>query len=246
MVKSTDKIEFTRRLNEACLDAGHAGRGLGRKITDALAEQKIKVSGPAVWKWLNAESIPDSSNILALSRWLEVRPEWLEYGRGSKKQDGIPLSQTEAGEVQYWDSMPPALNDEVAIPFFTSIEKAAENERHANEEHTGFKLRFSRSVLRRYGAEPANVITFPITGDSMSPVIPNGSTVTVDRGHQEIVDGGIYAIEQDKLFRIKLLYRQPGKLILRSYNSSEFADETTEIQNVKIIGRVIHWSVMAW
>ncbi|PHM67541.1 repressor [Xenorhabdus stockiae] len=246
MVKNTDKVEFTKRLKEACLDAGFAGRGLGRKITDALAEQKIKVSGPAVWKWLNSESIPDSSNILALSRWLEVRPEWLEYGRGSKEQDGIPLSKVEAEEIQSWDSISPAPDDEVAIPFFTSIEQAAENGYHINEEHNGFKVRFSLSVLRRYGADPANVMALSVYGDSMSPVIPNGSTVTVDRGHQNIVDGGIYVIKQDELFRIKLLYRQPGKLIVRSFNSAEFADEITEIQNVKIIGRVIHWSVMAW
>ncbi|WP_416778302.1 LexA family transcriptional regulator [Xenorhabdus budapestensis] len=246
MVKNKEKVEFTKRLKEACLDAGLAGRGLGKRITDALAEQKIKVSGPAVWKWLNSESIPDSSNILALSKWLNVKPEWLEYGRGSKKIDGVPLSNVVEEEVQPWDHNSPIIDDEVVIPYFKSIELAAGSGCCINEDYNGFKLRFSRSTLRRYGADPTNVVAFPVHGDSMSPVIPDGSTVTVDRGHQHIVDGGIYAIEQDDLFRIKLLYRQPGKLIIRSFNSIEFPDEIAETHSVKIIGRVIHWSVMAW
>ncbi|SFU93755.1 S24 family peptidase [Xenorhabdus koppenhoeferi] len=246
MVKSTNKAEFTARLKEACLDAGFAGRGLGKKIADALTKQKITVSGPGVWKWLNAGAIPDSSNILALSRWLDVRPEWLEYGRGSKKLDGVPLSKIESEEVTPWDHTTPVNDDEVVVPFFKSIELAAGSGCCTNEDYNGFKLRFSRSTLRRYGAEPANVVAFSVHGDSMSPVIPDGSTVTVDRGHQNIVDGGIYAIEQEGLFRIKLLYRQPGKLIVRSFNSMEFPDEIAEVQDVQIIGRVINWSVMAW
>ncbi|HHR6050796.1 TPA: LexA family transcriptional regulator [Providencia alcalifaciens] len=247
MVKvNNEKAEFTKRLQLACLEAGVAGRGLGRRITDALSEQGIKVSGPAVWKWLNAEAIPDSSNILALSRWLGVRPEWLEYGRGSKVTDGVPISEVKSGEVQVWDSSSELGDDEVFIPYFKSIELAAGCGHCNNEDYNGHKLKFSRSTLRKYGADPANVVSFPVHGDSMSPVIPNGSTVTVDMGHTNIVDGGIYAIEQGDLFRVKLLYRQPEKLIIKSYNSDEFPDEETETSKVKIIGRVINWSVMAW
>ncbi|MGX8895162.1 helix-turn-helix domain-containing protein, partial [Enterobacter cloacae] len=71
-------------------------------ITEALAKQGIKVSAPAVWKWLNGESVPDSTNILALSQWLDVRAEWLEYGRGAKKNDGISVN--EIMPVDDWDN----------------------------------------------------------------------------------------------------------------------------------------------
>ncbi|ENZ0268627.1 helix-turn-helix transcriptional regulator [Morganella morganii] len=247
MVKANDaKAEFTARLQEACLDAGLAGRGLGKRITDALSEQGIKISGPAVWKWLNGESIPDSTNILALSKWLGVRPEWLEYGRGSKVTDGVPISEIKQGAVDVWDSSSPLDDDEVFIPYFSSIELAAGCGHCNNEDYNGHKLKFSRATLRRYGADPANVVSFPVHGDSMSPVIPDGSTVTVDMGHKNIVDGGIYAIEQDELFRVKLLYRQPGKIVIKSYNADEFPEEETETHKLKVIGRVINWSVMAW
>lgn len=248
MVKAKDhRAEFTERLLEASLDAGVAGRGLGKRITDALAEQGIKISGPAVWKWLNGEALPDSSNILALSKWLKVRPEWLEYGRGTKITDGININDVPERPIKEWHSGTPLEIDEVEIPFFKSIELAAGVGMCDNEDYNGFKIRFSRATLRRYGACASNVVAFPVHGDSMAPIIPDGSTVVVDKGHQRITDGGIYAIEQEELFRVKLLYRRPGnRLVVKSFNSDEFPEEEYEADSINIIGRVINWSVMAW
>ncbi len=81
----------------------------------------------------------------------------------------------------------------------------------------------------------------------MSPVIPNGATVSVSTGHKKVIDGGVYAIEQDDLLRVKILMRRPGgKLIIRSFNSSDYPDEIANEDDVKIIGRVFNWSVMGW
>ncbi len=241
------KAEFSARLKEACVDAGFVGRGLGKRITDALVEQGVKVSGPAVWKWLNGESIPDSSNILALSRWLGVRPEWLEYGRGGKKTDGRYREQVKPRELSKWDNTTPIDDSEVEVPFYKSIELAASASHANNEDYNGDRLRFSRSTLRRYEISPKDVAAFPVHGDSMAPIIPNGSTVFISKGHASIVDGGIYFIEQEDLFRVRLLYRQlGGRLIIRSYNSEEFPDEEADINTVKIIGRVFCWTVIAW
>lgn len=45
----------------------------------------------------------------------------------------------------------------------------------------------------------------------MEPLIPDGTTIAVDRGNKTIRDGKMYAIEQDGLFRVKVLYAMPGK-----------------------------------
>lgn len=76
------KEEFSQRLNAACSYAGVAGRGLGTGIVKALKAQGIVVSSAAVWKWLNNVGMPDSQKLMALSQWLGVRAEWLEYGVG--------------------------------------------------------------------------------------------------------------------------------------------------------------------
>lgn len=177
--------------------------------------------------------------------------KWILTGNGDQPKPHNPGStipqEHEWAGVSAWDDETPLDDDEVYIPFYKSIELAAGAGCTTNEDHNGYKLRFSKSTLRRYGAEPANVISFPVHGDSMAPVIPSKSTVTVDKGHTKITDGGIYAIEQDELFRIKLLYRLPGRrLSIRSYNKEEFPDEEADIDDVTIIGRVINWSVMAW
>ncbi|MDE9696682.1 S24 family peptidase, partial [Citrobacter freundii] len=87
----------------------------------------------------------------------------------------------------------------------------------------------------------------PATGDSMEPVIPDGTTVAVDTNNKRIVDGKLYAIAQpgggdDKLKRIKQLYRNPGGMLtIRSFNRE---DETANEADVEIIGRVFWYSVL--
>ncbi|CDG90083.1 phage repressor protein [Xenorhabdus bovienii] len=241
------KAEFSARLKEASADAGFVGRGLGKRITDALAEQGVKVSGPAVWKWLNSKSIPDSGNIFALSRWLGVRPEWLEYGRGGKNFDEMHRAQDKIDELLEGVHTAPSKNNETEVPFYKNIELAAKHNNLNNKNYIEETLHFPRAILSKYEILPKDVIAFPVHDDSMSPIIPKGSTVFVSMGYTNIVDGGIYFIEQEDLFRVRLLYRQlGGKLIIRSYNSEEFPDEEADINTVKIIGRVFCWTVMAW
>ncbi|HEI6731373.1 helix-turn-helix transcriptional regulator [Yersinia enterocolitica] len=254
MVKKDDvKEAFSQRLNAACLDAGVAGRGLPGRIKAALKKQGIKITEPAIWKWRNGAAIPDSTNILALSRWLNVRAEWLEYGVEPMSQDNLMQYDKESNippknewrGVDVWDNNTPLGDDEVEIPYFKSIELAAGYGCVNNEDHNGFKLRFSKATLRRAGADPACTMAFPVNGHSMDPVIPHGSTVTVDTANKRIVDGGIYAIDHGDFLRIKQLFRMPNKkLSLRSYNKIDFPDEEADQDSVKIIGRVIHYSVM--
>lgn len=245
MVKNDYKLAFTKRLQEACLDSGIAGRGLGKRITEALAKQGIKVSAPAVWKWLNGESVPDSTNILALSQWLDVRAEWLEYGRSAKKNDGISVN--EIMPVNDWDNSTPIERDEVEIPFYSTIELAAGFGSCTTDNQKVELLRFSRSTFNQYGVQPSDAVAFKVHGDSMSPVIPDSSIVTISTGHTKIIDGGIYAIQQGDLLRVKILHRLPNnKIIIRSYNTIDYPDEESTLEEVKILGRVFNWSVMGW
>ena len=48
-------------------------------------------------------------------------------------------------------------------------------------------------------------------GNSMGEKIEDGSTLAIDRGLTQIVDGEIYAIEHDGMLRIKYLHRTAGQ-----------------------------------
>ncbi|MEZ3499639.1 S24 family peptidase [Pantoea sp. KPR_PJ] len=78
--KESTRQAFTARLIAACESAGIVGHGRNKQVAKALQQQGCKISTPGVWKWFNAQSIPDDHNLLALSRLLGVRVEWLQYG----------------------------------------------------------------------------------------------------------------------------------------------------------------------
>lgn len=252
MVKKEDlKEEFSKRLRAALLNAGVGGRGQAGRIREAMKSQGIAVSEPGVWKWLNASAIPDQTNILALSRWLNVRPEWLEYGRNEpandkERESSIP-PESEWGSVEAWDDSTPVSDDEVEVPFFKDIEFACGAGRTGDEDYNGYKLRFSKSTLRRIGAstDGHSIICFPARGNSMEPNIPDGTTVAVNTEDKKIIDGKMYAISEDGWKRIKLLYRTgPETISVRSYNAAEHPPEEKPLGSIEVIGRVFWWSVL--
>lgn len=255
MVKKDElKEKFTERLRAACLEAGVGGRGLPKRMKNALAKQGISISEPGIWKWMNAAAIPDSVNILALSRWLHVRPEWLEYGRGEMKESAqedharesnIP-PESEWGTVDAWDGTTPLPDDEVEVPFLKDIELACGDGSFGDEDYNGFMLRFSKATLKRVGAQKGSVLCFPAHGNSMEPRIPEGTTVAINLLDKKIVDGKVYAINQDGWKRLKALYRSgPNKVIIRSFNDAEYGDEEADIDQVEILGRMF-WTSTIW
>lgn len=78
--KAEIRASFSARLNQALTDAGVRTRGRGVDIQKQLKRVGVRVTTQAVSKWLNAEAIPESASMSALSSWLNVRREWLEYG----------------------------------------------------------------------------------------------------------------------------------------------------------------------
>lgn len=225
------------RIREARKDMGLSQEGVGKAMG---------VSKAAVSKWEGSDNIP--KDLHKLSDILNVNLDWLKTGEGSKKKiDGIPVNSLNQTEVIDWSSNNELLDDEVEVPFYKSIELAAGHGSFSDEDYNGFKLRFSKSFLRRKSVQKENIACFPAHGDSMEPVIPNGATVVVDTAKKDINDGDIYAICHGGLCRLKRLYRSPNNIIrIVSYNSIDFPDEYDTATNIIVIGRVFHYSVDLW
>jgi len=154
------------------------------------------------------------------------------------------------GAIEVWDDETPLDNDEVEVPLLKEIELSAGNGRLAIQHHSTAKLRFGKVTLRRQGVEPAAVICVSVSGSSMEPVLPNGSTVGVDQSKKDIKDGDIYALSHNDHLRVKMLYKLPsGGIRMRSFNRDEYPDEEyseskIELEDIKIIGRVFWYSVL--
>lgn len=107
-----------------------------------------------------------------------------------------------------------------------------------------------RSAAEKANSLPEDAIALEVSGDGMSPIIPDGAIVAADRSKTAVVDGGIYALDHGGIIRLKYLYRKPGGgLILRSFKRDEHADEhysSAEIrgQNLRVVGRVFWYSVV--
>lgn len=153
------------------------------------------------------------------------------------------------GGLDLWDSKTPLSSEEVVLPFYMEVELAAGSGSVVQLETDGPKLRFARSTLRKAGVEPEHAACVKVTGDSMEPVLPNGSTVGIDMLNKAIRDGKMYAINHDGMLRVKLLYRLPGGgLRVKSYNAAEFPEEVysaEDAQKIEVIGRVF-WSSVMW
>jgi Predicted transcriptional regulator len=117
-------------------------------------------------------------------------------------------------------------------------------------EIEGRKLRFSYATLRAAGVDPAAAICAQLTGNSMEPLIMDGSTIGIDTATTHITDGEIYALEHEGMLRVKFVYRLPGGGIrLRSFNRDEYPDEEYPAEQfdsgqIRLIGWVFWWSTV--
>lgn len=169
--------------------------------------------------------------------------------RRSLLETGAPIDSAHLFPIEVWDDESPLGPDEVELPFFQEVELSAGKGSEVMLETGGRKLRFGRRTLQRKGVSPEAAACVPVTGNSMEPVLPDGSTAGIDTACTQVQDGKMYAIDHAGQLRVKLLYKLPGGgLRLRSYNNDEHPDERYEgeyvSQHIRIIGKVFWYSVL--
>lgn len=146
--------------------------------------------------------------------------------------------------ISAWDDLTPVEDDEVEIPFLREVELSAGSGRTVIEQSTSAKLRFGKRSLRAHNVQFHQAVCVVVSGNSMEPVLPDGSTVGINTGERQVTDGKMYALKHDGQLRVKVLYRLPGGGIrMRSLNSAEHPDESYTLEqmdqnSIEIIGRV--------
>jgi phage repressor protein C with HTH and peptisase S24 domain len=211
----------------------------GIKAID-LARQ-ANISKGAVSHWLNGTTQPRGDTAVALAKILGCSSDWLLTGKA-------PPNAEVLGEVDAWDGKTPLSEDEIEVPFYAEVSLSAGSGSVVDRENTGLKLRFAKSTLRRYNVPPECAVCVKVTGNSMEPVLPDGSTVGIDTSRLNVSDGKMHAINHAGELRVKVLYNTPGGgLRVRSYNADEHPEErySPELsQDIVVVGRVFWYSVM--
>jgi phage repressor protein C with HTH and peptisase S24 domain len=213
-------------------------------LTQKELAERANISQVMVHKLISGKA-KESSKLVAIAGVLGCTAEELMYGL----EKHVPTSNAEwAGPMETWDSSTPLNDDEVEIPFYMEVELAAGHGIAEALHYNGPKLRFAKSTLRKSSVDPTNAACVRVNGNSMEPVLPNGSTVGVDKSQTSVIDGKMYAINHDGMLRIKTLYKLPGGgLRLRSFNIDEWPDERYEAEDIKlitVIGKVFWYSVL--
>ncbi len=162
-------------------------------------------------------------------------------------EESMLSSHPDLIQISVWDDDTPVDDDEVEVPFLREVELSAGSGRTVIQESSRAKLRFGKSTLRKHSVQFDQAVCVPVHGNSMDPVLPDGSTVAINKGATTVIDGKIYAISHAGQLRVKTLYRLPGGGIrMRSFNRDEHPDEEYSIsdmenQEIMILGRVF-WS----
>ena len=201
-------------------------------ISQSYLARQVGLSQAAVQK-LCAGKSQSSKKIVEIAKILKVDVNWLLYGGETRK-------------ISPWDSSTPVDDDEVELSYFREVELAAGSGGRKIEFNDSRKLRFSRRTLDRMGIQVRNAACVTVSCNSMEPVMPNGSTVGVDTGNTILIDGDIYALGHHGCLRVKIVYALPwGGIRLKSFNSSEWPDETYDsLDDIKILGRVFWYSAL--
>ncbi|EKF9136189.1 TPA: XRE family transcriptional regulator [Vibrio cholerae] len=193
---------------------------LKQRMTQRELASKVGVSSTAISQWEREENIPKSKHLLELSKIFNVPVQFLT---GDSRSEEVP----EAGCV--------------LVPYYPSVLAAGGRENIVDDETTNFTP-IPKHVIKNHNIN--NICCIGVAGDSMVPVLVDGSIVAIDRSETLIRDGKMYIFRHDGLLRVKCLKRTPKCLIVHSYNTS-YEDETyslDDLSDFEVFGRVFCFS----
>ena len=221
-------------------DLGARRRELRKKLqlSQTYVAKACGVSQGTVSNWEAGKPIEVS--LVAYARVLKTTEAHLV---GEVYESRHPDSEiSEPQSLVAWDSTKEAHGDtRRMLPLFESLKAADAGISMMDDDATS--IAFSKSALKNVGAS-ADSYRLVFRGDSMEPKIVDGCTIGIDPKDIDVIDGKIYAIRQDDLYRVRVLHRVKAGYRIVSPNSEEFPEESDTIENVVVLGRVFWVSTM--
>ena len=208
-------------------------KNLGMKIKNQRKKNGLKqkdlatllnITSQAVSGWERGVSFPQIELYENIAVALNVSKNWLFF-------DDTKNNEKDNADVFY-------------VPFYSEIEASAGNgyyNIHSEIEKYPLPIQF---VTKQNNKDSIKCIR--CTGNSMEPVIINGSILAINTSINTIYDGSIYVIKIHNALRVKILYMNTNGIIIKSYNN-EYPDECINFNmqddlKFEVIGKVIWFS----
>ncbi|MBW1213903.1 S24 family peptidase [Pantoea allii] len=229
--KESTRQAFTARLIAACESAGITGHGRNKQVACALQRQGCKISAPGVWKWFNAQSVPDNGNLLALSQLLGVRVEWLQYGM-DQHPEPYPLHDVPCQKNTFRvNSFDLGQKSGAGLPVGDDFVETIQAIEYGQDE---------ARVL--FSGRPADHIRLiAINSDAMSDTFAPRDQLFVDISVQQFDGDGIYIFTLDEQLYLKRLQLQHKRIAVISDNKryETWYLDRNEAGNLNVLAKVI-------
>ena len=203
-----------------------------------------KVTPQHVNNWFH-RGVPQA-RLDEIAELLCVRAKWLRTGEGPKPSPPLPrVNRSRNGPLR---SEPPehsalschAEND-VRLQFHVLRARQLEpiDQRY---------LRLPRHALDRLGVDPGQAIALSMPDYNMTPLIPYGAPLAIDRGLTRVVDGELYGVlDNCQVRHNRLRKRSNGALRLHSHDSEGFPCENYGVgqsrgHQLEVLGWVFWWA----
>ncbi|URD41468.1 helix-turn-helix transcriptional regulator [Pseudomonas sp. BYT-5] len=238
------------------------------RLTQAELAELVGIAQTAISQLESGKTLR-SSYLVQIAQACSVNSVWLASGEGEMLQPEDPMylstaslneifngeheedarlnlelrerlsALRDASEISPSDSL-----SAIRIPYLIEMDDPQKPGKTTIEVSVSAALMVNYEVFRRQTVSPEGAVAVAIKGNSMVPVLQDGSSVLVNMKDTVINDGKMYAVDHDGQIRVKTLYRLPGGGVrVRSYNLAEHPDETYSPEDldrfkIKIIGRV--------
>ncbi|MBP3155211.1 XRE family transcriptional regulator [Aliivibrio fischeri] len=189
---------------------------LNQGLSQESLADKLNVTKSTISQWEIGKAQPKNKNLLSIVNFFDTTYEYLKGG--SEISDTCPRVVS----IPYYNvSASAGLGSVNDLETYSYVD--IENLNVSNIEH---------------------LVCITASGDSMEPVLKDGSVLVVNTQNKNIVDGNMYVFRQDDFLRVKLMSYEKNHLRIISYNK-EYKDEIynfSEISDLSIVGQVIWYS----
>lgn len=221
--------------------------------------EKIGLPYTTYRDWKNERRFPTDDMLHELAANMNVRFEWLKSGEGFRDQLDL-----EKFDADFEKALSPATVESIQVPLYLGkVDQAPPQYEEVDglpgrapgmmypgpitatdEKRTTIPDHESRWI----DPELFDMIALRLDdlGDGMSPVIPEGSIIYVDRRYEEkggFKDGAVYAVRlEDSAVAARYVKRIDGGFLLFAENSRQCPPQVvtwTDYENEFIIGRVV-------
>lgn len=210
------------------------------QLSNMVGNTKSAVS---LWENQDKKNEPNAENLTKLCEVLGINAKWLLHGTGEKYNN----SNANLIRVNNDNDNIDLFDDGVLLPLLKE-KLSNKNGTLIEVDNMGKQHKISKSILKEANIDIKDAVVAIVNGNSMLPVLPNGTLVVINTKMTKIIDGEIYAIDHNGMLRIVRLYKTALGIRIKLYNDIDYSDEEYKTQDdldkIKVIGFVFYYSVI--